>query len=97
MTDQRDQAAAPTGAAAPTHPEYLGVWCPICKQDCIPIRGRCGFCDTQVAERVDDKLSRLETVVSRYERHVEDLLNKLATAQANLQRKRQELEQARAR
>lgn len=33
-----------------THPDYLGVWCPTCKQDCLPLpNGRCGFCDTRVA------------------------------------------------
>lgn len=32
------------------HPEYLGVYCPTCKQDCLPIHGRCGFCDTRVVD-----------------------------------------------
>lgn len=32
-----------------SQPNYMGVWCPTCKQDCIPISGGiCGFCDTVV-------------------------------------------------
>lgn len=29
---------------------YLGVWCPTCRQDALPLRdGTCGWCDTKIA------------------------------------------------
>jgi len=32
--------------------EYLGVWCPTCEQDSLPMRnGTCGFCDTPLVRR----------------------------------------------
>ena len=41
--------------------EYLGVWCPTCKQDCLPLRsGRCGFCDTRVIDP-DEPSTSIET------------------------------------
>lgn len=30
------------------HPDYMGVYCPTCKQDCLPHRGRCMWCETIV-------------------------------------------------
>lgn len=32
-------------------PDYLGVWCETCQQDCLPLGNRtCGFCDTAVVD-----------------------------------------------
>ena len=45
-----------------TVPEYLGVWCPTCREDCLPLLdGRCGFCDTKVVNpETDEPVRNLE-------------------------------------
>jgi len=43
------------------HPNYMGVYCPTCKQDCLPIRGCCGFCDTRVVPASRPKQGEAQT------------------------------------
>lgn len=34
-------------------PQPEGVWCPTCRELSLPIRGRCGWCDQEIAEDDD--------------------------------------------
>lgn len=45
-----------------SHPDYMGVWCPTCKEDCLPISGgRCGFCETRVIDTDGNPITTKET------------------------------------
>jgi hypothetical protein len=35
-----------TTTAASPRDQLTISWCPTCEQECLPIKGRCGFCDT---------------------------------------------------
>lgn len=51
-------------SAAASHPDYMGVWCPTCREDCIPIHGRCGFCETRVEDVDGNPITEKETPVA---------------------------------